>query len=113
MKMRSESEMTPEQFIDLLAEAGMLQEGSPGVFEWKPTIKKAEKFAALVAAAERDRRAFEIAECYRCGWDSGANAERVECARACIEVGATKANSDDSLDIADLCAAAIRARGEK
>lgn len=81
-----------------------------------------EKFtihaAALVRNArqdaierERDRRAFELAECYRCGWDSGANAERVECARACIEVGATKANSDDGLDIADLCAAAIRARG--
>ena len=71
------------------------------------------RFAALVAAAERDQRAFELAVCYRCGWDSGANAERVECARACIEVGATKANSDDGLDIADLCAAAIQARGTK
>ena len=74
-------------------------------------LAELERFAALFAAAERDRRAFEIAECYRCGWDSGANAERVECARACIAVGATKANSDDGLDIADLCAAAIRARG--
>lgn len=29
------------------------------------------RFAALVAAAERERRAFELAECYRCGWDGG------------------------------------------
>ncbi|RPJ30069.1 MAG: hypothetical protein EHM17_17365 [Verrucomicrobiaceae bacterium] len=27
------------------------------------------------AAAERERRAFELAECYRCGWDGGAAAE--------------------------------------
>ena len=74
-------------------------------------VDELERFAALVVAAERDRRAFEIAECYRCGWDSGVKAERDECARACIEVGATKANSDDGLDIADLCAVAIRARG--
>lgn len=83
-----------------------------------------EKFtihaAALVRDArqdaierERDRRTFEIAESYRCGWDSGVKAERDECARACIEVGATKANSDDGLDIADLCAATITARGTK
>lgn len=95
-----------------------------------------ERFAALVAAherekftihaaalvrdarqdaieRERDQRAFVVAESYRCGWDGGVKAERDECARACIEVGATKANSDDGLDIADLCAAAIRARGEE
>jgi hypothetical protein len=87
---------------------------SEPVLDRKTLLRQvADLRAALVAAAERERRAFEIAECYRCGWDSGANAERVECARACIEVGATKANSDDGLDIADLCAAAIRARGEE
>ena len=47
--------MTPGQFIDLLAEAGMLHEGSPGVFEWKPTIEKAEKFAKIVAAAKQEQ----------------------------------------------------------
>ena len=75
------------------------------------TAESLAEFATIIAAAERDRRAFELAECYRCGWDSGVKAERDECARACIEVGATKANSDDGLDIADLCAVAIRARG--
>jgi len=42
-----------------------------------------EKFAELVAAAEREHRAFEIAECYRCGWDGGVKAEREACARVC------------------------------
>jgi hypothetical protein len=45
--------MTPEQFIDLLAEAGMLIEESPGVFGWKPTIEKAETFAKIVSDTER------------------------------------------------------------
>lgn len=45
--------MTPEQFIDLLAEAGMLIEESPGVFGWKPTVEKAEKFAKIVSDTER------------------------------------------------------------
>ena len=54
------------------------------------TAESLAEFAALVAAAEREA-----------------------CAKVCIEIGATKANSDDGLDIADLCAAAIRARGEK
>lgn len=49
-----------------------------------------ERFAALVVAAEREA-----------------------CAKVCIEIGATKGNSDDALDMADACADAIRARGEK
>jgi hypothetical protein len=46
--------MTPEKLIDLLAEAGMLKEESAGVFDWHPTMAKAERFAALVTAAERE-----------------------------------------------------------
>jgi len=46
--------MTPGQLIDLLEKAGMLKEESPGVFGWRPTMQKAERFAALVAAAERE-----------------------------------------------------------
>jgi hypothetical protein len=46
--------MTPGQLIDLLEKAGMLKEESPGVLGWHPTMKKAEHFAALVAAAERE-----------------------------------------------------------
>lgn len=47
--------MTPGQLIDLLAEAGMLKEESPGVFGWKPTMEKAERFCFLAAAHEREK----------------------------------------------------------
>lgn len=52
--------------------------------------KALERFAALVAAAEREA-----------------------CAQVCIETGATNGNSDAAFDMADHCAAVIRARGEK
>ena len=42
--------MTPTELIDLLVEAQMLVEESAGVFGWKPTMKKTEAFANLVAA---------------------------------------------------------------
>ena len=60
-----------------------------------------ERFAALVAAAERERREFELAECYRCGWDGGVKAERDACARLCGE--------EKALRMAEM----IRAKGEK
>lgn len=44
--------MTPGQLIDLLSEAGMLKEESPGVFGWHPTMEKAERFASLVIKRE-------------------------------------------------------------
>jgi len=47
--------MTPDQLIDLLEKAGMLKEESRGVLGWHPTMQKAERFAALVAAAEREQ----------------------------------------------------------
>lgn len=53
--------MTSDQLIDLLEKAGMLKEESPGVLGWHPTMQKAERFAALVAAAEREACA-EVAE---------------------------------------------------
>lgn len=75
--------MTPEKLIDLLAEAGMLKEESAGVFGWEPTMAKAEKFAALVAAEERE-----------------------ECAKVCDRFQ----ERDVGMQPAE-CAGAIRARG--
>lgn len=46
--------MTPGQLIDLLEKAGMLKEESPGVLGWHPTMQKAERFAALLRAEERE-----------------------------------------------------------
>lgn len=74
-------------------------------------LDRLERFAALVVAAERNRRwtqshwtEYEL---------SIVAAEREACAQVCIETGATKGNSDAAFDMADHCAAAIRARGEK
>jgi hypothetical protein len=39
--------------------------------------------------------------------------EREACAQVCIETGATRGNSDAAFDMADHCAAAIRARVDK
>ncbi len=46
--------MTPGQLIDLLEKSGMLKEESPGVLGWQPNTQRAERFAALVTAAERE-----------------------------------------------------------
>lgn len=77
--------MTPGQLIDLLEKAGMLKEESPGVLGWHPTMQKAERFAALVAAAEREA-----------------------CAKVC-EKDATEWGYDSN---GASCAIAIRARGQ-
>ncbi|RPJ31816.1 MAG: hypothetical protein EHM17_15070 [Verrucomicrobiaceae bacterium] len=69
-----------------------------------------ERFAALVAAAEREHRAFEIAECYRCGWDGGVKAEREACAEVCDKYAKQSSNP---MNFAYNCAVSIRARGEK
>ena len=74
--------MTPGQLIDLLEKAGMLKEESPGVFGWLPTMQKSERFAALVAAAEREA-----------------------CAKVCEDVAR---NADNPTALA--CAQAIRSR---
>jgi hypothetical protein len=97
--------MTPEKLIDLLAEAGMLKEESAGVFGWKPTMAKAEKFAALVAAEERNRTWTKD------HWteyeQSIAAAEREECAKVCDRFQ----ERDVGMQPAE-CAGAIRARGQ-
>ena len=68
--------MTREDVIRMAREAGDI---------WEDTLPQDQafliRFATLAAAAERERRAFEIAECYRCGWYSCANAEREKIAR--------------------------------
>jgi len=79
--------MTPTELIDLLVEAQMLVEESAGVFGWKPTMKKIEAFANIVAAKEREA-----------------------CAKVCEE-------HPDGLNMLGgayiACAKAIRARGEQ
>lgn len=45
--------------------------------------------------------------------EEAIEAEREACAHLCIEVGARQGWHDASFDMADACAAAIRARGER
>lgn len=59
--------MTPGQLIDLLEKAGMLKEESPGVLGWHPTMQKAERFAALLRAEEREACA---KLCEEPGWNA-------------------------------------------
>jgi hypothetical protein len=125
--------MTPGQLIDLLEKAGMLKEESPGVLGWHPTMQKAERFAALVAAAERNKLAqWMIDHSYATGhgdttedlleeldwqitesWSkvvmASVEAEREACAKVC-ESRATPGTG--SVAILNGAADAIRARGE-
>lgn len=83
--------MNRDDIIRLAQEAGGRIEHIGTNIAWCEFLpKNLERFAALVIAAEREA-----------------------CAQSCIETGATKGSSDDALDMADSCAAAIRARGEK
>lgn len=76
--------MTRDDIIRMAREAGIRD------CTCNKTLGCLKRFAALVAAAEREA-----------------------CAQVCIETGATKGSSDAAFDMADHCAAAIRARGEK
>ncbi len=91
--------MTRDDILRWAREAGASTEGPlfvPDAFS--------VRLAAIVAAAERERREFELAECYRCGWDGGAAAEREACAKVCDK------HWDDN---GQHCANAIRARSKK
>ncbi len=88
--------MTPGQLIDLLEKAGMLKEESPGVLGWHPTMQKAERFAALVAAAEREACANLCETSAALIWEYHPEQVKTVGESVCINL-----------------AAAIRARGEK
>jgi hypothetical protein len=124
--------MTPDQLIDLLEKAGMLEEESPGVLGWHPTMKKAECFTALAAAAERNKLAqwmidhsyatghgdttedllqeleWQIAENWTRGMVNGVEAEREACAVVARQWDADHPASNYGGCIANL----IEARGQ-
>lgn len=74
--------MTPGQLIDLLEKSGMLKEESPGVLGWQPNTQKAEAFAALVAAAEREACAQAAEAFHHHAYDFTGNLELHEFIRA-------------------------------
>lgn len=103
--------MTRDDIIRMAREAGIDAE-SDTLCRYEGWVEPLERFAGLVAAAEREHRAFEIAECYRCGWDGGVKAEREACAKVC-EAQIEEWVDDRPRYAASECAAAIRARSEK
>ena len=50
---------------------------------------------------------------YQEGYEAGRTAEREACAKVCEEYNKRQCYNDDDMSVANECAAAIRARGEK
>ena len=79
--------MNRENTITWAREAGLFNQHNEDLLQDKEVMAQFERFAALIAAAEREA-----------------------CAKVCIDAGATKGRSDDGFDMADHCADAIRKR---
>ena len=101
-----ESKMTRDDIIKLALDAGFCHDINNGIYLCAPM--HIERFANLVAAAERDRIAEEAKHIIKRAEARGAAAEREACAKVCDE----RADADgwDGY-YANQCAAVIRARG--
>lgn len=109
--------MTPSK-EDLIAMAQQVRAEGFAPVTIHPEVRRLCELAfAAGAAAERDRiiaanePEIEKVNAYIKAMEDAVAAEREVCAKVCIETGATKGRSDDGWDMADHCAAAIRARG--
>lgn len=106
--------MTKDDIIRMARKAGIAQYG----LGWTCWEGQLERFAALVAAAERDHLlSTEIHSChancqrFACVQTRNAvKAEREACAQVCDEIDI---RSDYDTGFAFECAAAIRARGQQ
>ena len=91
--------MTKDDIIQMAREAGFYMENSA-------VIRAAIDFAALVAAHKAE---VALAEAYRCGYKDGMEAAAVICDNIARKY--QKLHHASLENIADECAAAIRARG--
>jgi hypothetical protein len=83
--------MNRDDILKMAREAGFNDHHDPDLYDCMVASEKAiERFAALVAAAEREA-----------------------CARVCEEYNKRQCYNDEDMAVANECAAAIRARGEK
>lgn len=71
-------------------------------------LEAIERFAALVAAAAVRETSAE----YRLGWNDGQMMEREACAKVCEELP-FEPDGESWTDGVNMCAAAIRARGQE
>ena len=99
--------MEREIIIRMAREAGGTDKTSLGVVQF--FVHELERFAALVAAAEREAFAAQTVQLVRDAVAEAKANEREACAKVCDE----RANLDGfEGSYADKCAAAIRARGK-
>ena len=96
--------MTKDDIMKLALKSGPLTQG--------PFDAWCQRFAALVAAAKAE---VALAEAYRCGYEAGAVEEREACEMAVEDIARKYQKLHDASleNIADECAAAIRARIDK
>ena len=96
--------MTDDDIMKLALDSGPLTQG--------PFKEWCKRFANLVAA---HKTKVALAEAYRCGYEAGAVAEREACEMAVEEIARKyqKLHHASLENIADECAAAIKARIDK
>jgi len=110
--------MNREDIIRMAREAGLLvigtADGSEAVYTWPHGITdELERFAALVAAAKEQEMLERIRHIVVQAEERGAAAEREACAKVCEELRFSELGpSPAAKHQRDLCAAAIRARGQ-
>jgi hypothetical protein len=82
---------------------------------WDKTVKELERFANLIVAAERQRKAWD-AKYWTAYEHDVAAAEREACVALCFQMWDKWIGSEDQSEFtrpdAEDCAAAIRARGQ-
>jgi len=102
--------MTREEIVRMAREANRYASNqTDDSFEWQEI--RAERFAALVAAAERERIADESKHIIKRAEQRGAEIEREACAKVCEDFDFEF--QDDSAGTLKGAAEAIRARGEE
>jgi hypothetical protein len=101
--------MTKEEIVRLAKEAGISKPWDQEPVKWETL----ERFAALVIAAERQRKAWD-AKYWTAYEQDVAEAEREACAALCFQMWNKWLDSEDRSEFtrpdAEDCAAAIRAR---
>jgi len=104
--------MTKEEIVRFAKESGWQVDSEGNIFDadgWHTCTDEVERFAALVVAAERQRKAWDAT--YWTAYEQDvAAAERKECAKICGRI-ADSVSYESSIS-ALKCYEAIRARGQ-
>lgn len=104
--------MNREDIIRMAREAGF-EELFKDSHDWVCFTEEIERFAALVAAAEREKQAEAFQQILTATQNEAQAAEREACAKVCeAEADATDAHLHICIDALRDCADTIRSRGQ-